>query len=90
MTPFYIISTVLVLIITLSLASALLLILTAKDYITRAVVADMVFYSMIALYIIWTMNYSTSVAFDIMLLAALLAGVLPTLSMARILSKGRR
>lgn len=90
MTPFYIISTVLVLIITLSLASALLLILTAKDYITRAVVADMVFYSMIALYIIWTMNYSTSIAFDIMLLAALLAGVLPTLSMARILSKGRR
>lgn len=90
MTPFYIISTVLVLIITLSLASALLLILTAKDYITRAVVADMVFYSMIALYIIWTMNNPTSIAFDIMLLAALLAGVLPTLSMARILSKGRR
>lgn len=90
MTPFYIISTVLVLIIAISLASALLLILTAKDYITRAVVADMVFYSMIALYIIWTMNYSTSIAFDIMLLAALLAGVLPTLSMARILSKGRR
>lgn len=90
MTPFYIISTVLVLIITLSLASALLLILTAKDYITRAVVADMVFYSMIALYIIWTMNNPTSIAFGIMLLAALLAGVLPTLSMARILSKGRR
>ncbi|KAA8719007.1 cation:proton antiporter [Corynebacterium spheniscorum] len=90
MTPFYIISTVLVLIIAISLASALLLILTAKDYITRAVVADMVFYSMVALYIIWTMNYSTSIAFDIMLLAALLAGVLPTLSMARILSKGRR
>lgn len=90
MTAFGIVTTVGICMFAFSLLSALVLILRTKDFLTRVVLSDMVFYSMIAIYLIWVLNNSTSIAFEIALLAAVLGGVLPTLSMARIISKGRR
>ena len=65
------------------------LILTA-DELTRAVLADFVFYSMAALFLVWTMFTETMIGYDIAVLAALVCGVVPTISMARIISRGRR
>ena len=90
MTAFEIVTTVGICMFALSLLSALVLILRTKDFLTRTVLSDMVFYSMITIYLIWVLNNPTSIAFEIALLAAVLGGVLPTLSMARIISKGRR
>ena len=53
-------------------------------------ISDLVFYSMIAMFISWTLLNDMSIAYDIVLLGAIVAGVLPTLSMSRIISKGRR
>lgn len=61
-----------------------------NDPLTRAVVSDLGFYSMIGFYLIWSTINATQIAYDVVLLAALAGGVLPTLSMARIISRGRR
>lgn len=71
------------------LLGALALILFAHDDATRAVVADMVFFIMVAMYIVWTLVTDTSIVYEVALLAGLL-GLLSTVSVARILSKGRR
>jgi multicomponent Na+:H+ antiporter subunit F len=45
---------------------------------------------MIAIFLTWTLTNPTSIGYEVALLAAIAGGVLPTLSMARIISKGRR
>lgn len=65
------------------------LILT-KDELSRAVMADLVFYGMIAIYLVWTLFTDTMIGYDVAILAALVCGVIPTLSMSRIISRGRR
>lgn len=76
--------------ISVSLLACMVLILRTRDFITRAVLSDMIFYSMIAIYLVWSLNNTTSIAYEIAFLAAILGGVLPTMSMARIITKGRR
>lgn len=76
--------------IAISIVASMILILRTKDFITRAVMSDMIFYSMIAIYLIWCLNNETSIAYEIAFLAALLGGVLPTMSMSRVVTKGRR
>lgn len=73
-----------------SLLSIIALIVRTKDEFVRAVVSDLVFYSMIGFYLVWSMLNDTAIAYEIILLAAVAGGVLPTMSMARIISKGRR
>lgn len=73
-----------------ALASALILALRSRDELTRTVMSDMAFYGMLCMYIAWTFVNRASILYDIAMLAAIAAGVLPTLSMARIISKGRR
>lgn len=68
----------------------LLAILRSKDELTRAVMADYIFYGMICLYFIWTLFNDTFIGYEIAILAALVCGVIPTLSMSRIISRGRR
>lgn len=77
-------------IMAMSVVVSLVLILRTKDWMTRAVMSDMIFYGMLAIYFLWTLNNETSVSYEVALLGAVSAGVLPTLSMARIISKGRR
>ncbi|WPF66296.1 MULTISPECIES: cation:proton antiporter [unclassified Corynebacterium] len=72
------------------LLAGLVLILRTTDTLTKVVLSDLAFYSMIALYLVWSLNHQTSIAYEIALLAALVGGVLPTLSMSRMVSRGRR
>lgn len=68
----------------------LALIAYTRNELVRAIVSDLIFYAMIGIYVIWTMFHHTHIAYEIVLLAAIAGGILPTLSMARIISKGRR
>lgn len=70
------------------LLANLVLILRSDDA-SRSVLADMIFYLMIACYLVWTLLWETSIAYEVVLLGALL-GLLSTVSVSRILSKGRR
>ncbi|MGP6175566.1 cation:proton antiporter [Corynebacterium sp. A21] len=90
MTPFQIVLAVCGVILLITLLSGLALIFRTRDFLTRAVVSDLLFYTMIAMYLLWSMDNQTSIAYEIAILAALVAGVLPTISMARMISKGRR
>lgn len=65
------------------------LILT-KDELSRAIMADFVFYAMISIFLVWTLVKETMIGYDVAILAALVCGVIPTISMARIISRGRR
>ncbi|ADK27979.1 cation:proton antiporter [Corynebacterium pseudotuberculosis] len=75
---------------TIGIIATIILMIRTKDQLTRAVISDMVFYSMIGFYIIWCMANHTQINYEIALLAALVGGILPTMSVARIISKGRR
>lgn len=77
-------------IIAICLVIGLLAILRSKDELTRAVLADFIFYSMVCLYFMWTLFNNTFIGYEIAILAALVCGVIPTLSMSRIISRGRR
>ncbi|MDO5031463.1 cation:proton antiporter [Corynebacterium sp.] len=70
--------------------AAIGLALRSRDELTRTVMSDLVFYGMLCMYIAWAMTNHASILYDIAMLGAIAAGVLPTLSMARIISKGRR
>ncbi|MEZ2121840.1 MULTISPECIES: cation:proton antiporter [unclassified Corynebacterium] len=74
---------------TLALLASLVLLLKHREDTTRIVLADKVFYTMIAAFVTWTFVNPTSISYEIPLLAGLL-GLLTTISLARILSKGRR
>ncbi|MCK7637354.1 cation:proton antiporter [Corynebacterium pygosceleis] len=78
-----------VVMMTLALLASLALLLKNGEDTTRAVLADKVFYTMIAIFVTWTFINPTSISYEIPLLAGLL-GLLTTVSLARILSKGRR
>lgn len=69
---------------------ALVSILRSKDELTRAVMADFIFYSMVCIYFVWTIFNDTFIGYEIAILAALVCGAIPTLSMSRIISRGRR
>ena len=76
------------------MAVCLLVMLSAviltKDELSRAVMADMIFYGMIAIFLVWTLFNSSAIAYEIPILAGIACGVTPTISMARIISRGRR
>lgn len=65
-------------------------VILTKDELSRAVMADMIFYGMIAIFLVWTLFKSSAIAYEIPILAGLVCGVIPTISMARIISRGRR
>lgn len=73
----------------IALMANLILILTVKKDTSRAVLADMVFYSMAFVFLLWTLLNPTSITYEVALLAGLL-GLISTVSVSRILSKGRR
>ncbi|WIM67922.1 cation:proton antiporter [Corynebacterium breve] len=77
-------------IMAVSMLAGLIKIVATGDNFTRAVLSDLIFYSMIVIFLAWTLINDSLIAYEVAILAALVAGVLPTLSMARIISKGRR
>lgn len=88
--PFEWVVFVCVMAIGLCVAAAMGLALISRDELTRTVISDVVFYGMLCMYLAWSLTNDASIVYDIALLAAIACGVLPTLSMARIISKGRR
>ena len=90
MTPFEWVVFVCTFIMGVGICAAMALILRSRDELTRAVIADVIFYGMICMLLVRTMMTDLSIVYDIVLLAAIAAGILPTLSMSRIISKGRR
>ena len=79
-----------IIIIAICLLVALGALILSKDELTRAVLSDMVFYSMVAIFLVWTLWNTSSIAYEIPILAGIVCGVVPTISMARIISRGRR
>lgn len=75
-------------VIALCLLANLVLIVRSDDA-SKGVVADMIFYLMLCCYAVWTLLWDTSIVYEVILLGSLL-GLLSTVSVARILSKGRR
>lgn len=90
MSLFHIVLGVCMAVIALCILGGLVLILRTRDVLTRGVMSDLIFYSMILIYLIWSFTENVSIAYDIMLLAAIIAGILPSLSTARIITRGRR
>ena len=82
--------TVCIVIMALSLLAGLAKIIVTTDELSRSVLADLVFYAMIAIYLVWTLFNQSMITYEIAVLAALVCGVIPTISMARIISRGRR
>ncbi len=90
MSLFHIVLGVCMAVIALCILGGLVLILRTRDVLTRGVMSDLIFYSMILIYLIWSFTENVSIAYDIMLLAAIIAGILPSVSTARIITRGRR
>ncbi len=61
----------------------------APDDATRAVVADLLFFCVIAVFALAAMMSGSAVLFDVLLIATLL-GILTTVALARMLTRGRR
>lgn len=76
--------------IAIALVGTVVLIARSQDEYVIVAVSDLVFYSMIGFYIVWSMYNRTQIAYEIILLASVIGGVLPTMSLARIISQGRR
>ncbi len=64
-------------------------VLTARDAATRAVVGDLVFFSCICILALFGARYASSVSVDLALLASIL-GILATIALARIITRGQR
>lgn len=75
--------------ISLAVVLGLIRIATATDGASRAVVGDLVFFSAVALLILLGMVMESAAVVDAALLASLL-GILATIALARILTRGQR
>lgn len=87
---FELILTVCIAVMAVSMLVGLVAIIAVKDAPSRAVMADLVFYAMVCIFLVWTLMADTFIGYEIAILAALVCGTIPTLSMARIISRGRR
>lgn len=85
--------TVIVSICALILAAAivvgLLRVLTARDQGSRAVVSDLIYFSSIAIVTMLGIAVSSSIVLDVIFLASMV-GILATIALARILTRGHR
>ena len=79
-----------IIVMAVSLLVSLAGVILTKDELSRAVMADVIFYGMVAIFLVWTLWNSSAIGYEIPILAGLVCGVIPTISMARIISRGRR
>lgn len=87
---FELILTACMVVIAAAMVAGMVMILVLRDAISRAVLSDLIFYAMICLYLVWTIPNDTFIGYEVAILAAVVGGVMPTLSMSRIISRGRR
>lgn len=75
------------------LATAALLglvqVMTAPNDASRAVVGDLIYFCAVGVFIMIALDYESVVIFDVASVAALL-GILATIALSRILTRGRR
>lgn len=76
-------------IMALSLVGTALRIVFDRDDETRIVLADMVYFSALALFALFMMWRESVVALDVMMIGSLI-GILSTVALARLISRGRR
>ncbi len=76
-------------ILTVAAVVGLLRLVTAPDEATAAAVSDLIYFCAIAIFISSAMLRQTSVLFDVTSVSALF-GILATVALARILTRGRR
>lgn len=76
-------------IIAASMVVAVVRAIQGPDDSTRAVMADLTYFCAIALFVIFVIREGSEVALDVVMLGSLL-GVLSTVALARLLSRGRR
>ncbi|MCQ4608016.1 MULTISPECIES: cation:proton antiporter [Corynebacterium] len=79
-----------VIVMALSLLVGLAGLILVKDELSRAVMADLIFYAMVTIFLVWSIWTQTMIGYEIAILAGLVCGVIPTISMARIITRGRR
>ena len=60
-----------------------------KGNVSRAVMSDVAFFSMVGVFLTTALFRETAITFDIAMLAGLL-GILSTVGLARVISRGRR
>ncbi len=72
-----------------ALLVGVVLIFRVKGNVSRAVLADAAFYPMVGVFLTTAMLRTTAITFDIAMLAGLL-GILSTVGLARVISRGRR
>ena len=73
----------------LCIAVGLVIIVRTRSAAVRNVMSDLIFYGMVGVFLVWSVFADVSIVFEVAVLAALLGG-LSTVSLARMLSKGRR
>ncbi|MFC0582965.1 monovalent cation/H+ antiporter complex subunit F [Micrococcoides hystricis] len=78
-----------VLMLSVAILAGLRLVFKATDAASRAVVGDLVFFSAIGLLILIAMLSDSAIVLDAALLASLV-GILATIALARIITRGRR
>lgn len=88
-TVIHIIATVGIVLCALALLLGVVLIFKVKGNVSRAVLADAAFYPMVGVFLTASLIHSSFITFDIAMLAGLL-GILSTISLARVVSRGRR
>jgi multicomponent Na+:H+ antiporter subunit F len=76
-------------ILTLAAVLGIARVMTATDDATRAVVGDLVYFCAVGVMIMMLTATDSAVTFDVSLIAALL-GILSTIALSRILTRGRR
>jgi multicomponent Na+:H+ antiporter subunit F len=76
-------------ILTLAAVLGIARVMTATDDATRAVVGDLVYFCAVGVMIMMLTATDSAVTFDVALIAALL-GILSTIALSRILTRGRR
>lgn len=73
----------------LALLLGVVLIFRVPGNVSRAVLADAAFYPMVGVFLTTALLRATAITFDIAMLAGLL-GILSTVALSRVISRGRR
>lgn len=78
-----------VLLLTVAALLGLVQVMTAPDDASRAVIGDLIYFCAVGIFLILALRYDSVVIFDVAAIGALL-GILATIALSRILTRGRR